>query len=195
MSYLIPFFQVERALGARETRTIDLFRPQNGIPAGSYGLFEFYCPDPDCDCRRVLIQVVEKEHPTRVLAAIGYGFDRDAKDAGPFLDPMNAQCPYAPALLRLVEGMVLRDASYVARLERHYDIVKRAARDPTHPAYGRLRQAIENDPGQAGARLGSLDPGPEPPPVGRNDPCPCGSGEKYKHCCGRKRRSTQYPPT
>ncbi|MBO5198807.1 MAG: SEC-C domain-containing protein [Lachnospiraceae bacterium] len=21
--------------------------------------------------------------------------------------------------------------------------------------------------------------------VGRNDPCPCGSGKKYKHCCGR----------
>ncbi len=22
--------------------------------------------------------------------------------------------------------------------------------------------------------------------VGRNDPCPCGSGKKYKKCCGRK---------
>lgn len=22
--------------------------------------------------------------------------------------------------------------------------------------------------------------------VGRNEPCPCGSGKKYKHCCGRK---------
>lgn len=21
--------------------------------------------------------------------------------------------------------------------------------------------------------------------TGRNDPCPCGSGKKYKHCCGR----------
>lgn len=25
----------------------------------------------------------------------------------------------------------------------------------------------------------------ETPKVGRNDPCPCGSGKKYKHCCGR----------
>ncbi|NIO70542.1 MAG: DUF1186 domain-containing protein [Anaerolineae bacterium] len=25
------------------------------------------------------------------------------------------------------------------------------------------------------------------PKVGRNDPCPCGSGRKYKHCCGKKR--------
>jgi preprotein translocase subunit SecA len=43
-----------------------------------------------------------------------------------------------------------------------------------------------------------IDEGPEPsmetllqpvrrdaPKVGRNDPCPCGSGKKYKNCCGR----------
>ncbi len=40
------------------------------------------------------------------------------------------------------------------------------------------------------------DDAPLPPPVetiknadgglGRNDPCPCGSGKKYKKCCGRK---------
>ena len=24
--------------------------------------------------------------------------------------------------------------------------------------------------------------------VGRNNPCPCGSGDKYKHCCARKRQ-------
>ena len=23
------------------------------------------------------------------------------------------------------------------------------------------------------------------PKTGRNDPCPCGSGKKYKHCCGK----------
>ena len=26
----------------------------------------------------------------------------------------------------------------------------------------------------------------EEPKVGRNDPCPCGSGKKYKNCCGRQ---------
>jgi uncharacterized protein YecA (UPF0149 family) len=24
----------------------------------------------------------------------------------------------------------------------------------------------------------------ETPKIGRNDPCPCGSGKKYKKCCG-----------
>ena len=23
------------------------------------------------------------------------------------------------------------------------------------------------------------------PRIGRNEPCPCGSGKKYKRCCGR----------
>ena len=42
------------------------------------------------------------------------------------------------------------------------------------------------------------DEAPLPPPVepiknnadgpGRNDPCPCGSGKKYKQCCMKKAR-------
>ena len=27
----------------------------------------------------------------------------------------------------------------------------------------------------------------EEPKIGRNDPCPCGSGKKYKNCCGKAR--------
>ena len=27
----------------------------------------------------------------------------------------------------------------------------------------------------------------KPHKVGRNDPCPCGSGKKYKYCCGRNK--------
>jgi len=43
--------------------------------------------------------------------------------------------------------------------------------------------------------LPGADDAPLPPPVepiqsdgktGRNDPCPCGSGKKFKQCCGRK---------
>ena len=35
--------------------------------------------------------------------------------------------------------------------------------------------------------LGSNSPGEEVPKAGRNDPCPCGSGLKYKKCCGQDR--------
>jgi len=30
-------------------------------------------------------------------------------------------------------------------------------------------------------------------PPGRNDPCPCGSGRKYKHCCGKSRGGSAGP--
>ena len=31
----------------------------------------------------------------------------------------------------------------------------------------------------------SKEPAKAKPQVGRNDPCPCGSGKKYKNCCGK----------
>jgi preprotein translocase SecA subunit len=37
--------------------------------------------------------------------------------------------------------------------------------------------------GRGGRPRGPQPPRPEPK-VGRNDPCPCGSGKKYKKCCG-----------
>ncbi len=41
-------------------------------------------------------------------------------------------------------------------------------------------EALGADPEQAGAQ-----PAAAGPKVGRNDPCPCGSGKKYKHCHGK----------
>lgn len=38
--------------------------------------------------------------------------------------------------------------------------------------------------GEAGGRRSS-EPYIAPDPIGRNDPCPCGSGKKFKKCCGR----------
>ena len=42
--------------------------------------------------------------------------------------------------------------------------------------------------GQGGAIRPKQGPTPirrDQPKIGRNDPCPCGSGKKYKNCCGR----------
>lgn len=34
------------------------------------------------------------------------------------------------------------------------------------------------------ARLAAVSDGDKIPKIGRNEPCPCGSGKKYKKCCG-----------
>jgi len=56
-----------------------------------------------------------------------------------------------------------------------------------HPAMMQLRDRVLR---QRGADPLQAPPAGEKPvlprQVGRNDPCPCGSGKKYKACCGRK---------
>ena len=39
--------------------------------------------------------------------------------------------------------------------------------------------------GEGEARLQDVSPAEAGPKIGRNDPCPCGSGKKYKHCHGK----------
>ena len=67
----------------------------------------------------------------------------------------------------------------VARTIFHADITRqeaprRAAPVRTAVAAGRAVASTPNQPGTAGKKK-----------IGRNDPCPCGSGKKYKHCCGK----------
>lgn len=143
--HLISLFAVDPELAAQETRVMHTLVPQEELPVGNYGLLEFYCPDPACDCQRVMLNVVEEKQPTHFLASISYGFDRDEEMAGPFLDPMNPQSQYAEKLLQLVEEIVLSDPRYVARLERHYNLVKQAASDPNHPAYHKLQKVPADD--------------------------------------------------
>jgi preprotein translocase subunit SecA len=70
-------------------------------------------------------------------------------------------------------------ASIQEETVRHLFRVQLAQRDQLQ-----RRQVQENRPGvdTAGAR----QPVRRQKKVGRNDPCPCGSGKKYKKCCARK---------
>jgi preprotein translocase subunit SecA len=63
------------------------------------------------------------------------------------------------------------------------------ARTPTAPLPRRENLALAHEEAQEknGDELQLVIPAArrEAPKVGRNDPCPCGSGKKYKNCCGR----------
>ena len=69
----------------------------------------------------------------------------------------------------------------------------RAPAQPASPAQGKsvqdvfasMMSQVAGRPVRA-VRNPAVAPGGAPTPaVGRNDPCPCGSGKKYKKCCGR----------
>src|ERR1700733_4407592 len=56
------------------------------------------------------------------------------------------------------------------------------------PAVGRHPQAPGARPASPDGEDGDGDCGVSKP--GRNDPCPCGSGQKYKKCCQERDEST-----
>lgn len=125
---LEPFFNHFPEIGKQETRSLNIVGgAQDGVPEGQYAFVEFYCTERGCDCRRVILQVAKLDEG--VVASVSFGFDRKAPMAGPYLDPLLKQAPYAAALLKLTEKLLLSDPAYVARLERHYQMLK-AQTDP-----------------------------------------------------------------
>jgi preprotein translocase subunit SecA len=100
------------------------------------------------------------------------------------------------------EGMRLFDGMWISVGERVTDLVFRmeqldegfvgstwkeseAKHEEARPAYGATdqQQAVENSESDNNGKVEPIrNTGPR---VGRNDPCPCGSGKKYKHCHGR----------
>jgi hypothetical protein len=64
-------------------------------------------------------------------------------------------------------------------------VIRHAPERYRRHGWGEIQQMHDHRMG----RFGLSDPddrvGLEPaaPAAGRNDPCPCGSGQKYKHCC------------
>ena len=87
----------------------------------------------------------------------------------------------------LFQGMMERVRESVAELAFRVRVVsdtgrggpseRRESREFVLPFRGSAEQ-----PAPAGE--GPRQPVKRGPKVGRNDPCPCGSGKKYKHCCG-----------
>ena len=133
---LIPFDHLFPEVGSKETRVLALSGLPE-IPDGDYALYESYCPDPKCDCQRVMLNIVSRREQAQV-ATISYGFDRSAKHAGPFLDVVNPQSSYAGALMKIIGEYLKADPAYELRLKAHYALIKSVAVDPNHPAQEKL---------------------------------------------------------
>ena len=114
------------------------------LPADEYGFDEMYCVDVGCDCRRVVINVFAR-HAHALVATINHAFDPPTGKYGiteqTFLDPINPQSEWSPALLDLFVNVVLADENYRKRLEQHYRILKNALVDPAHPCQRFLRNS------------------------------------------------------
>ena len=75
----------------------------------------------------------------------------------------------------MFEDMVSRIHTTTAGILLKATLTKREPQEQRRPAPGAKHSAPQKS---APARSGGAK-------VGRNDPCPCGSGKKYKNCCGK----------
>jgi hypothetical protein len=157
---LASFIERFPEVAATETRTL-FFEGQAPIPDDGYELHEYYCDDPACDCDRVQLHVFARE-ADEYVAVIGHAFTaagaREEGLAQTFVDPLHPSEPYADALCAVIARVLREDTAYHRRLQSHYAMMKRAVKAPAAPA-------------------------PRAAKVGPNEPCPCGSGKKYKKCC------------
>ena len=79
-------------------------------------------------------------------------------------DPDPAMRPYQePMSAERREDLIVRAAAGITAIYRYFEPHRRmlADRGSEHSAHRRTKK------------------------IGRNDPCSCGSGKKYKHCCGK----------
>jgi len=133
---------------------------------GAFVVRDVHCIAPRCDCtksRLIVFEMLEREN--REVGTVGVDFLR-----GTAVDFEALTVP--KAVLRRVWR------AYAAR----HQVAQRL----------RTRKQRLTELGQQVDR--SSAPAPAPPQtraavkIGRNQPCPCGSGKKYKHCCGRPGR-------
>lgn len=171
----VPFHGKFPDVAKEETRAICFLKGAE-VPKGTYLLTEAYCDEENCDCRRVFFNVFS-DQSRKIVATIAWGWEKESfyakwlgdddpaviKDLkGPALNITSYQSKFASKLLDHVSDL-LEDKMYVERIKRHYRM---------------FREAVEEDHKKERSFMPS-----KKVKVGRNDPCPCGSGKKYKKCC------------
>ena len=136
------FIERFHELAWKETRSVSLSAGnQFGLPKDDYGFMELYCTDENCDCRRVMFDVLSRRRKKSV-AVISFGWESapfyqkwyggvDSPEmrmavnemTGINMNSSSPQSKIAPAVLELVRW-VLQDLSYVDRIKRHYKMFK-----------------------------------------------------------------------
>jgi hypothetical protein len=134
------FHELFPDIAQRETRTIRLLDPRAypGVPPGAYCLFETYCNEANCDCRRVMWHVAY-EQLSSPIAVITYGWgsasfyrrwfgrpdpDVVAEMQGPRLNLASPQSQYADGVLHMIKQTILRDSNYMRRVKQHYQLFR-----------------------------------------------------------------------
>ncbi len=132
----VPFFKVFPEDAEIKTRKIMLVQDTFGLPKGKYFLVENYCADKECDCRKVMINVVTMDGKFTILGTVGFGWE-DARYykkwlnddhlgeemVGAYIEAGGIQTGMEKECLDLVKNS-LRDSKFVDLIKKRYSIFK-----------------------------------------------------------------------
>jgi hypothetical protein len=112
----------------------------------------------------------------RVMAPEGIGMTTGAALPAGVLSP-SQRSAFVESLTAAFGGTDLRDPSPEAASELAATIIRACLRRGAAERIAYVEPGQEGRPGGGSRALAR---------AGRNDPCPCGSGRKYKRCCGQR---------
>jgi hypothetical protein len=140
-------------------------------------VLERYCTNPDCPCTEVYLDLAPM--PTKVAdltSASPLQVVKDKEVVGLQFDYVNgaatvrkAGAPGSPPPFGLLGALKAANPDFGLRCQRRQKVLRQL-----HERARQLRSGLKGP-----------QPTRAPKKTGRNDPCPCGSGKKFKHCCGR----------
>ena len=132
-------------------------------------IYEQLLSDPDTEVRGTVKELAEK-YGQDVMTMVGFldGINESLKEENPIEDlseDTKVNLVFDKALL--YKNMVAAKADWLYELPQWKEIF---SEEELKALYKEQRDS------------GTVR---KPKKIGRNDPCPCGSGKKYKKCCGR----------
>ena len=135
------------------------------------GVYEKLLSDPDTEVKGTVRELAEK-YNMDVMTMVGFldGINDSLKEANP-IETMEEDTEVSLAFdkEKLYKNMVDARADWLYELPQWNDIYDEETRK---------RLFLEQ------RKSGTIR---KEKKIGRNDPCPCGSGKKYKKCCGRNK--------
>ena len=134
------------------------------------GVYEQLLKDPDTEVKGTVKELAEKYSLT-ILEMTGFldGINESLKEKNP-IETMEEDTVVSLAFDKelLYKNMVDAKADWLYEMPEWEAIFDEAAR----------KRLYREQKASGTIRVGKK--------IGRNDPCPCGSGKKYKQCCMRK---------
>ncbi len=134
------------------------------------GIYEKILANPTADPVQGKVKDLAEEYGVDIQTMIGFldGIDDSLLESNN-LDDVTEESEVRLGINfeKLYMNMVGCNAEWLYTLPAWDDIFTKAKRDELYKLEKTSKTLVK------------------PPKIGRNDPCPCGSGKKYKKCCGR----------